>query len=404
MIDQIKFPEWLSQITNSEAREIITRYYENSVKFGRDPEVQTAKLKSSVEKGAIDPELVAVSNIFQTGFITGEGDAEILNALRAEQINAENPTLMLSSSSKTFLVEGYTRLLKEKGLDLDKLLLAVSFRSIEEVASRIHDFKGEKTFGELFPSLTRNGNPLTAEELKKMQEDGELNINFDQALYCILTLSANGVLNWLKQLVMQSTGLSEEELALRLQEVAPAFRARVSDKILENMSNESSIIDYAKDKAAQSARLIFSLDSTSTQILDSITNNKCDFGFDFTNSELGQKLISDGCNIIEKTGSYGCVYWMKNIAEQGFPPHATFLTSVSVEMPDGRLKTFVYYELVEVPFSYEHAVDPDGMVNGWPDEDSDGYIRFFNELSSKIGSGFRARMSTEVSKYLQNSK
>ncbi|MEO6728780.1 MAG: hypothetical protein ABIM99_02550 [Candidatus Dojkabacteria bacterium] len=398
-LDQIKFPEWISNIENEKARAIISQYYANAVAMGSNPEEMSAELKDFETSGQLAPELLSEENIFQTGFITSNGvntTSTIVDSERAAvTVSTDNPEIMLASSSKTFLVDGYLNLLKEKGVDVKNLRITVSYNGAADIEYRIAQFGGEKTFAEALPQFTNpeTGSFITKEEFDALEDKS---VGFEQLLYGILTLSTNNMLTNLKTFVMQETGLSEEALAAEIKRFAPNFQARATDSILEGLSNESRVEGYEEDKLAQVKRLISQSDLISTGILEHIQNNACNFGFDFGSTELGMKLKAEGNKIDEKTGSYQCVYWMPELAKQGFPPHAVFLTSVNIETPTGEIKSFVYYELVEVPFSPDYADAPGDMVQGWPDEETGTYVNFFLALANAIGPGFRTRMSQHV--------
>lgn len=396
-VEDIQFPEWINNITDQESREIISQFYVNSINIGSDPEALRAKLKAFAETGELDPELLSENNIVQTGFILTDGTTTTPTIVDAERaaatVNTENPDIMLASSSKTFLVEGYLRLLEENGIDLSAYEFDVTTGGIADIAYRIGEFGGEKTYVELFPQFVNQETnlPYTNEELQALPER---KINLDQLLYGILTLSTNSFLTSLKTLVMNTTGLSQEGLSQEIKRFAPNFRARAEGFTTKGLSNESQAEGYAEDKLEQIKRLLSSNDLISTEMLEHLKNNEANFGFDFGSSEIGMKLKEMGCEIFEKTGSYQCVYWMPELAKEGFPPHAIFLTSVNIKTPSGEIVSFVYYEIVEVPFSPDPADFPGDLVNGWPDEETPAYINYFLELARVMGPGFRTRMGT----------
>lgn len=403
-IDQIQFPEWINNITDTKSREIISQFYVNSLNIGTDPEAFRSKLKEYGETGVLAPELISEDNIFQTGFILTDGTTTTPTIIDSERaaatVSTENPDIMLASSSKTFLVEGYLRLLEEKDVDLKTFELDVTPNGIADIAYRIGQFGGEKSFAEALPQFINpdNNSPYTIDELKGLETR---KINLEQLLYGILTLSTNSFLTSLKTLVMNTTGLGQEELANEIKRFAPNFNARAEGFTLDGLSNESHVEGYAEDKLAQILRLKKGSDDLSPQILSHIQNNKCNFGFDFGSSEIGVKLKEMGYKIDEKTGSYQCVYWMPELAKQGFPPHAVFLTSVNIETPTGEIKSFVYYELIEVPFSPDPADAPGDLVNGWPDEETPTYANYFIALAKVIGPGFRTRMSQKFTEQVK---
>jgi hypothetical protein len=93
-------------------------------------------------------------------------------------------------------------------------------------------------------------------------------------------------------------------------------------------------------------------------LVNSLENNATDFKFCFTHSELGQKLISKGWQVYEKTGYYPAVSWIGGLAAKGWPVVMTMATLVTVASPLTVETTSVWaYQNVEMPLPWESIVE-----------------------------------------------
>lgn len=141
------------------------------------------------------------------------------------------------------------------------------------------------------------------------------------------------------------------------------------------------------------------------EILNCLKNNPENFGFDFTHSELGEKLRAQGWDIYEKTGYYPAVYWVHGLAEPplNLPVHMSLCTIVTlVNSQTGEVISFDHH--INVAVAYPNSIDErlrEETGIAFPDEWSPAYVKYTNIVKDKYARIFREELSTAVAKALQ---
>lgn len=101
------------------------------------------------------------------------------------------------------------------------------------------------------------------------------------------------------------------------------------------------------------------------EILAPMTNNIDSFPepfFDFTGSELGKELIAKGYKIVEKTGSYEVVNWIKDLSNR-LPVFMQMVSVVTIIDSEGKSSpTFGYSQTIGLPSLPESMIEEEGGV------------------------------------------
>ncbi len=115
-----------------------------------------------------------------------------------------------------------------------------------------------------------------------------------------------------------------------------------------------------------------------------------------------RKLIAKGYKIIEKTGYYPCVFWVKSLVEPPYeyPAHMVLATIVSIVPPDGideEVITFGYHQLYAVPLPLTTDTK---VVNGaevtFPQNGEHYTASISNTVKNRVNRPFRSQMENDI--------
>lgn len=406
--EEIKLPQWLEEIPNEKSRNTIAQVYRNSLKI--NPRIEELRERIAVlvdENGEVTNEaefreIVEHMPVIQSGLVTSD-NADIVGA---EGLNNEDPTIMMASASKRFMIGQVVKEMEKLGIGLGEKVFQINHYTIIEALIRERDYGSAQSILEMVPEaapyFTDGKLNVSRDEFNAL----EIKVDFKTLSYLVLTLSGNSGLTiamgtiykaWEDSKETASRRESQDKMAALIQaETAKDYEMRIGadDHYIEQPgSNSEPVRGLIIDVESQMDELQAQPDNL---MLSAIENNASDFGFDFTNSDLGKALIAQGYKIYEKTGSFPSVYWMPKLAEQGFPPHLVMLTTVSLVSPTGKRTSFVYYEIVHMPYSPDPADAEGDVVNKWPDEEGPRYGKFAHEVEMFQGQGFRERMAARI--------
>jgi len=174
--------------------------------------------------------------------------------------------------------------------------------------------------------------------IRNALKDLKVSVDLNELLRQILTLSSNSATRIAKQLIVQNGRDIDEELKQLVPQYSPspADMSRLQHYSETSKPNVGPIHERAKllddlvkevypQQNSPTSTEFSSATEGKRMLVDSMTNNSEDFGFDFTNSPLGKLLQSKGYRIVEKTGYYPCVYWVKVLQIHKIPSHHIWL-------------------------------------------------------------------------------
>lgn len=229
---------------------------------------------------------------------------------------------------------------------------------------------------------------------------GQSTIPMKEVFRAIATTSNNRFTTAVKELRVEHIG--HEALGDNYQNMAPGYEmletTRGNFHWVQNGPNTGYISKFANVLDLLVQRYTQQTASEYEVILvECLMNNPYDFGFCFTHSELGQRLIDLGYKIVEKTGYYPGVTWVRALAGQDYPVILVLATVVTVISPEGKVDTFWKYHNIEVPIPWETVVE-----NGirFPNEEGRWYKRFINRIIGRLNRNFRTELSRQIAKGL----
>jgi hypothetical protein len=234
----------------------------------------------------------------------------------------------------------------------------------------------------------------------------------DELLYHDLTLSSNSAAEAIKNVGIgdDAPPLAKAKMALLL--TIPSYEYTISTANITHWRQSASNTGKLSEHANLLHRLATDYQSGKStpimrQLISSIKNNKQDFGFDFTNSKMGNQLRKQGWEILEKTGYYPVVFWVEDLANGNrakYPTHMTFSTLVSLIPPTASNKqpiTFSYYKNIEVVFPTEKVKDLStglSIPNDWNALISPNYLDNYLASVKKVNS---VKFRNEVAAHLK---
>lgn len=187
-------------------------------------------------------------------------------------------------------------------------------------------------------------------------EDFEYPVPLKELIYQALKLSSNNATRIAKKLISDNSESINAELAKLVPKYTPSpadmsqLQHWVASKPNVGPLSEHVTLIHSLGQKLKSGTLT----PAEEMVISDITNSDLDvIGHDFTHSELGKELISKGYRIIEKTGYYPCVFWIKefSLPPYNYPPHMILATTVSIVPPEGSdedVVSFGYYQMYAV--------------------------------------------------------
>lgn len=235
-----------------------------------------------------------------------------------------------------------------------------------------------------------------------------------ELLYHDLTLSSNTAAELIKNLGIQG---DPEFAQSRMNHLlgTPNYELTIAISGITHWRQSASNTGLLSEHAELLHRLVRSYQRTALPddynlIVESIIDNKQDYDFDFTNSDLGKQLRKDGWQILEKTGYYPVVFWVMDLAngkKGSNPPHMTFSTLVSLIPPKNSTKdvlSFGYYKNVEVAAPPKRTADLStglSVPNDWKVDVSPVYLQdYLDQVRKESAAEFRKGLAQQVTPYL----
>lgn len=203
----------------------------------------------------------------------------------------------------------------------------------------------------------------------------KLEIPLQELMYHALAISSNNATRIAKDLIIASGG----DLNAEIQKLTPNYTPSPA-----SMANMEHWVEPRPNVGVISEHLTLlhdlgmkmksgNLSAAEEMVVKDITNNPTNFFHCFTHSELGKELIAKGYKIIEKTGYYPCVFWVRDQFNppHNKPPYLVIATMVSIVPPEGSdddVVSLAHYQRYAVPLpktlserdiAGEHLVFPD---------------------------------------------
>jgi hypothetical protein len=354
----------------------------------------------------------------------GELDAEKEGKIFSDQVLMRNGEVvseaaypdqrfMLGSITKLFIFRAIANALKQAGISSDDEIFPLNVGFIRELINRGHlgyilahaDIYGsviewfnqfelpeDVIQGLQSPDIrVKDAAIARISELKtdwNKFEFPQVNISFAELCHWALQVSADSPLAVARSYYYQNLEHTYKDLQEAVAAQVPSLEVTESTANFQHWiqrgPNTVQLPDLtmAMDKfAAESVE-----DSFDEAIHDSVTNNPISYGFSISGSEAAQEWQAQGYQVVEKTGFYPTVIWIRNLAEQGFPAHMAIASAVSVIAPDRQRCT------VGLQMSVEIALPKEMTKFGYPDESSPDYQQYIEAMKAKYFPIFRAKL------------
>lgn len=331
-------------------------------------------------------------------------------------------SIMLASVSKLVINLTLVRSLEEAG-ELDRIVELNKKALVELFGREVKRFLEQGVYTNFLnqnPNLKglieRAATPQGQQNLVTLRDEFEdllpdditYSVSVEELLYQALTLSSNNANAIAKNLIAEQT--DEVEQALR--NLVPDYTASPND--LTNLEHWTASLPNV-GPLSEHVHVIHSLGQKLQQerlseaeelVLTSVLNNSQDFGLDFTNSTKGKELRAQGYRIIEKTGYYPSVFWVKDFVEPPFeyPAHMVLATIVSIVPPaesGKKVLSLGYYKLyaVQLP-EILTTKEINGVEITFPD-DTREYVQQVSEpIKGKVNVEFRRNLEEFVTQML----
>lgn len=322
--------------------------------------------------------------------------------------------IMLASAAKFGIVLALVQELQDTStqveIDLPTLLELCGRNPKHVLANGTYTDIRQDILGELREMadlIAKDTNIPRQKELKKeietklssrLGQDMKVKVSVQELLYQILSVTSNHALATARNLVG-----TPEKVQQLVKKLIPHYEAILTQENFHHWVQDSPNVGLTSEFVDLLHGLVTKQEVSTGErmLIDSMTNNPIDFGFCFTHSELGQKLISQGWKIVEKTGYYPCVFWVRSLAKAGYPQHMVHATICSLIPPDGKEPiTFGHAILTAVaPTPATQTINVGGQSLVFPEE-TEAYGTYSRQVKSKVDRQFRQNLVQFVKQQL----